>query len=57
MGLFQGATLTDQGSLPAALGLGEALLVVGRDLEATRAFERAMAIAPSPRRATAMRAP
>lgn len=46
VGLFQEATLTDQGSLPAALGLGEALLVVGRDLEATRAFERAMAIAP-----------
>lgn len=46
VGLFQEATLTDSGSLPAALGLGEALLVVGRDLEATRAFERAMQIEP-----------
>ena len=46
VGLFQEATLTDQGSLPAALGLGEAMLVVGRDLEATRAFERALAIMP-----------
>ena len=47
VGLFQEATLTDGRNLPAALGLGNALLVVGHGLEATKAFERALAIQPA----------
>ena len=38
---------TDGRNLPAALGLGNALLVVGHGLEATKAFERALAIQPA----------
>jgi tetratricopeptide (TPR) repeat protein len=45
--LFEQATLTDGGNAAPAVGLGNALLAAGRDLDATRAFERALAIQPS----------
>jgi Flp pilus assembly protein TadD len=45
-GLFEEALLLDSGNLPAALGMGEALLALDRDLEASRAFERALAVQP-----------
>ena len=46
VGLFEQATLTDGRNVTAALGLGDALLAAGRDLDASRAFERALAIQP-----------
>ena len=58
VGLFEQATLIDSRNVTAALGLGNALLAAGRDLDASRAFERALAISPACRRpATAMPAP
>ena len=48
VGLFEQATLTDGRNVTAALGLGDALLAAGRDLDASRAFERALAIQPEP---------
>ncbi len=47
VGLFEQATLTDGRNVTAALGLGDALLAAGRDLDASRAFERALAIQPN----------
>jgi len=42
--LFEEALMLDRGSLPAALGLGNALLVEGRPQDAARAFEQALTI-------------
>ncbi len=47
VGLFEQATLTDGRNVVAAIGLGDALLAAGRDLDASRAFERALAIQPA----------
>lgn len=47
VGLFQQATLTDSRNVTAALGLGDALLAAGRNLDASRAFERALTIQPN----------
>ena len=56
VGLFEQATLTDGRNVTAALGLGNALLAAGRDLEASQGL-RARAgdpARPRRRRATAM---
>lgn len=44
IGLFDEALILDEHNLAAALGLGNALLVQGRPLDAANAFERALAI-------------
>ena len=44
--LFDQATQLDAANVGAALGLGDALLAAGRDLDAGRAFERALAAQP-----------
>ena len=44
--LFEQATLTDGRNVRAALGLGDALLAAGRDLESSQAFERALRVQP-----------
>jgi Flp pilus assembly protein TadD len=44
--LFEQAALTDGRNVRAMLGLGNALLALDRDLDASRAFERALAVQP-----------
>ena len=46
VGLFDQATQLDAANVGAALGLGDALLAAGRDLDASRAFERALTVRP-----------
>ena len=44
--LFEQAALVDGRNVRAMLGLGQALLALDRDLDASRAFERALAVQP-----------